>query len=492
MHLIGRTFEKQQLQEALESQEAELVAVYGRRRVGKTFLVRSFFENKKCIFFQSSGIHRAKLSFQLKEFQLAIDKVFYSDKKGPSSSIPTNWMEAFGTLTDAIELSLKTHRKKIVLFFDEFPWMATHKSGLLEALDYYWNRFWVNYPKVKFIICGSAASWIIGKILNNKGGLHNRVTKRINLAPFSLHETKLFLYAHSIKWNNPQILMLYMAIGGIPYYLKFVEKGLSATQNINRLCFQKGGILRDEFKNLFSSLFDDSDIHEEIIKIIATSHKGMLRSEIERKVQIHGGRLSVRLSELAESGFISASLPADQERGIFYRLTDEYSLFYLKWIEPVITTSVGDGYWESVSSSPAGKVWAGYAFESICFKHLSSIRKALNIPDGAIATSFQYKSKQIKSVSDLTRSELGTQIDLIFDRPDGVVNICEIKYCTDQYVIDKAYAKILLQKVEIYSKIHKSQKQCYISMITSYQLKHNFYVEDIVSSEVTLDNLFIE
>ena len=492
MQLVGRDRECKRLQIILDSPIAELVAVYGRRRIGKTFLIRTFFERSQCVFFQASGIHNAKLATQLKEFSKSMQFTFYASNKGPLATVPRNWMDAFGMLTDAIELELKKHRKKIVIFLDEFPWMATHKSGLLEAFDYHWNRFWVNYPRLKVIICGSAASWIIDKILNNKGGLHNRVTQRINLSPFSLYETKLFLHAKGIKWNNAQILSLYMAIGGIPYYLKFIEKGLSATQNIDQLCFQQGGILRDEFRNLFASLFDNADMHVYIIQILASSHQGVARAEIEHKINIRGGRLSVKLSELVESGFISESLSSGRERGISYRLTDEYSLFYLKWIQPIIKMKVDVGYWDSKSISAEGKVWAGYAFESVCYKHLSNIRHVLHIPNGSIVTSFQYRGKRIKALAELEASATGAQIDLLFDRPDNVVSICEIKYCTEPYVIDKIYAKNLLQKVEIYLKSIKSNKNPLIAMITACELKPNLYSEDLVSGEVKLDDLFVD
>ena len=484
--LIGRKYEQKQLQRAMDSKEAEFIAIYGRRRVGKTFLVRCFFENKKCSFFQTTGIHHAPLSLQLKEFKKEIERAFLKDKGGLGLKDPENWMEALGMLTDAIRVFGK--HKKVILFFDEFPWMATAKSGLLQALDYYWNRFWVNDPKIKLIICGSAASWIIENILNNKGGLHNRVTLRIHLEPFTLSETKLYLKHKGMHLNLAQILDLYMCIGGIPFYLKFIEKGFSAIQNINQLCFQKKGTLLDEFKNLFSSLFDHAEVHEEIIKVIASKREGVSRAELEAITESKGGRLSMRLKELEEAGFIAAFIPWKKERGTYYKVIDEYTLFYLNWIAPGaksrISKEITLKYWDSVSQTPGWKAWSGRAFEAVCYKHLSQIRQSLHIPDGATATTWRYTPKK--------REGGGAQIDLLFDRPDGIINLCEIKYCKEPYALDKSYSQELLRKIDIYRKVTKTEKQIFISMVTTCRLKKTMYSEELVTSEACLEDLFKE
>ena len=482
--IIGRQYEQKQLARAFESEEAELIAVYGRRRVGKTFLIRRFFEHKDCYYFQATGIYGAPIGLQLKEFKEEIERTFYGQIKGPSLKDPANWMEALGMLTDAIQIF--GEQKTVVLFFDEFPWMATHKSGLLQALDYYWNRFWVNDDRIKVIICGSAASWIIDNILNNRGGLHNRVTLRIHLDPFSLYETQAYLKSRGVRVNRQQVLDLYMCIGGIPFYLKYVEKGLSAAQNINQLCFQAKGTLLDEFKNLFSSLFDNGTVHEEIIRFIASKREGMDRSEIEKLTGTKGGRLSSRLKELEEAGFVSSFVPWGRERGVYYKVIDEYSLFYLCWIAPRtkgrLAKEETSRYWDSVVQTSAWKAWAGYAFEAVCYKHITNIRAALQIPDGATATSWRHLSKR--------GYEDGAQIDLLFDRPDGIVNICEIKHCKDPYAIDKNYAKDLQRKAEVYRKSTKTEKQLFFSMITANRLKKTMYSEELISSAINLEDLF--
>jgi AAA+ ATPase superfamily predicted ATPase len=485
MRIVGREYEQKKLELGFQSKEAEFIVVYGRRRVGKTYLIRRFFEQKQALFFQVSGIHRARSRVQLNEFKKEIERVFYATKKSTRLQNPTNWMEALGALTDAIENTVQ--HQKVVLFFDEFPWMATPKSGLLQAIDYYWNRFWVNNPNIKVVICGSAAAWIIDKILSDKGGLYNRVTSRIHLHPFTLKETKTYLEYKGVYLDNAQILQLYLCIGGIPFYLKHIQKGYSAIQSINQLCFQKKGTLLDEFENLFTSLFDQDGEHEAIIKLIASKREGVSRSEIEKAINIKGGRLTKWLKELAASDFISELMSDDKERGQYFKVTDEYTLFYLSWIDKGsvnrIKQEMTENYWEAISQKPAWKAWSGYAFEAVCFKHLPQIRKAVSIPEGSIASSWRY-------ISNKTSDMAGAQIDLIFNRNDGIINIFEIKCSFSPYALEKAYSAELQRKIEVYKKITKTEKQIFLCMITANRLKKTLYSEEYVSAEVTLKDFY--
>lgn len=484
MKIIGRQFEKEQLQKIFQSNAAEFAAVYGRRRIGKTFLIREFFNKKSCIFFRSSGIHKGSLKKQLQKFKQEIENTFYKEHKGTRLSSFSNWHDAFEALTDAT--NLLGGKKKIIIFLDEIPWMATPKSGLLEALDYYWNRYWSEDKRIKLIICGSAASWIISNVLHDTGGLHNRVTLRLPIEPFTLSETKAYLSHKNIHYSNEQILMLYMCFGGIPFYHNFVEKGLSAIQNVNNLCFNKKGMLYDEFELLFASLFKKHEIHKEIITFIANKREGVSRSDIESYFKYKGGHLTTRLKELEEAGFIIAFLPWKKERGTYYKVIDEYTLFYLTWIAPRsasrISKNIDDHYWEVLSSKPAWKAWSGYAFESICFKHINSIKKALHIPNGSEIFSWRHVAENDENS--------GAQIDLVFDRPDRIVNICEIKYCSSPFIIDKKYATHILNREKIYCRVTKTNKQIFNSMIVSGGLKNTLYSKEIISSAATLNDLF--
>lgn len=485
MTIIGRQYEQKQLQKIFQSNDAEFAAVYGRRRVGKTYLIKEFFNNKSCIFFRSSGLHKGSLKKQLEKFKKEIENTFYKSRKGMQLSSFSNWHDAFEALKDAIDLL--AGKEKVVIFLDEIPWMATPKSGLLGSLDYFWNRYWSEDKRIKLIICGSAASWIIDNVLHDKGGLHNRVTLRLRIDPFTLLETKSYLSYKNIHYSNEQILTLYMCIGGIPFYLNFIEKGFSAIKNINNICFSKKGTLYDEFDLLFASLFKKYELHEEIITFIANKREGVSRADIESKFKYKGGRLTQRLKELEEAGFVITFTPWKRERGIYYKVIDEYTLFYLTWIAPraanSISKNIDDRYWDILSGKPAWKAWSGYAFESICFKHISQIKKTLHIPDGTEVSSWRYVASKDENSS-------GGQIDLIFDRPDNIVNLCEIKYCSSPFPIDKKYAALMLNREKIYCETTKTKKQIFHSMIVSGGLKNTMYSEEMISSVVTLDDLF--
>jgi len=279
--IIGRKEEQKTLQRVFDSPRAEFLAIYGRRRVGKTYLIKQFFSAKPCHYFQITGMKDGRLKEQLFEFTRAVEKTFYS---GVTLKEPESWMQAFEMLTNAIEKY--TDKQKVVLFFDELPWLATKRSRFLQALDYYWNTRWVDNPRIRLVVCGSAASWIIENIINSKGGLHNRITAQIRLEPFSLSETRDFLKYRGILLTDKQVLLLYMAIGGIPHYLTQVEKGLSAAQNVDKLCFTKNGMLFKEFNNLIPALFEEAEIYKEIIRIIAKHRYGIGRTELLEQLKI--------------------------------------------------------------------------------------------------------------------------------------------------------------------------------------------------------------
>lgn len=484
-HIVGRKHEQVRLGKAYQSKRAEFIAVYGRRRVGKTYLVREFFTKKTCTYFQVTGMHKGSQKIQLTEFANEINRIFF--RGTIKIEAPKDWMEAFEILTECINRANK--KDKIVVFFDELPWMAMKSAKLLQALEYYWNRYWVSISNLKFIICGSSASWIISNIINNKGGLHNRITLRLPIEPFGLADTKSFLEYEGIKYDQYQTLQLYMCIGGIPFYLTMLEKGLSAIQNINKICFQKKGSLLDEYDLLLSSLFSNAELYKTLIEIIASKREGISREEIEDLVKCKGGRLTKRLSELEDIGFIVALTPWGREKkGLYYKIIDEYTLFYLTWISPKsknrIKQEITTKYWEEISQTQSWKSWAGLAFEAVCFKHIGQIRKALHIPDGADACNWKYiPNKKSKLQS-------GAQIDLVFDRNDNIVNLCEIKYRKTDFTIDKEEARKLLDKVKVYSEVTKTKKLIFISLITTFNLKKSINAENLVTSYATLNDLF--
>lgn len=473
--LIGRAEEKSLLIKIENSGEAELVAVYGRRRVGKTYLIRNGF--KKQLAFEFSGIHHATLSQQLESFSNALTKT----AGGLPLAKPGTWIKAFGMLADLLEPIIEKERK--VIFFDEFPWVNTPRSGFLAAFENFWNSWASNKKNLVVVICGSAAAWMIQKVLNNRGGLHNRVTRRIRLLPFNIAETAAFLKSRKINLDQYQILQIYMAMGGIPQYLKEIEVGESSAQAIDRICFSKDGLLQDEFKNLYHSLFENANQHIAVIRALAQKGAGLTRNEIIMACKLSsGGGTTQLLEELTESGFISPYIPFNKTtKDNIYKLTDEYSLFYIKFIEH--SRSKGPGTWVKFSSGTSWKSWSGNAFESICMKHELQLKRALGIENVYTETSvWRYNAKQ---------GEQGAQIDLLIDRNDSCINICEMKFSTAQFEISKGYATELENKLQVFKEQTKTKKTLFLTMVTTHGVKNTKNYPGLVQNEILMNALFL-
>lgn len=476
--IIGRKHEIHQLNRVLASNEAELVVVYGRRRIGKTYLVREYFEKKKCIFVHVTGIHQGKLNEQIQRFLESVSKCFFDG--APLQA--TTWESVFQLLNQQI---LKHKTKKVVLFLDELPWLVTPRSKLLQIIDYYWNHHWSKLKNVILILCGSSASWLIKNIIYNKGGLHNRVTCELRLLPFNLAETKTYLEHRKIRLTPRHILSLYMALGGIPYYLKYIEPGLTAEENIQKILFSKSAPLKDEFKKLFQSLFEYSEAYIEIITILAMNKSGISRAELQSKASLssNGGRLTERLRDLCEAGFIEEKLAWGKKQGEYYKLIDEFSLFHLNWIQPYKTRRFMPNHWHKQSQAPAYKSWAGYAFESVCMKHIDAILAALNIETGGSIDSWRFVPRK--------QEEEGAQIDLLIDRTDDAIMLCEIKFTQEPFILSKSEEAKLHKKMMIFKKQTKTKKQLFWVFISAAGLKQNGYSKDSINHVITLEDLLV-
>lgn len=487
MSIICREEESKILERIYSSQHPEFLAIYGRRRVGKTYLIRSFFDKKPCVFFSVMGSKGGTIKDQITHFTQRVGEAFLG---GIIPKAATNWDATFKLLTDAISKVPKN--KKIVVFLDELPWLATRKSKLLQTLDYYWNQYWSMNKQIKLVVCGSSASWIINKIINNKGGLHNRITETIHLEPFNLSETERYLTLNKVKLNRKQITEIYMVTGGVPYYLSKVEPGLSASQIIEKLAFRSKALLLDEFDNLFSSLFDDSEIYIEILKAVAANRSGIGQEKLFKQLSrtAKGNTGITRLKALEDAGFILSFTPHfHKKRGVYYRVIDEYTLFYLDWIAPLKDTkmqkALEKGYWKTLAQTPKWFSWAGYAFEAVCYKHLNQIRRTLDLSLTAIPNSWRYTPEK----SD-TANVAGAQIDLLFDRQDDSITVCGIKYTNKPFVIDKQYKEVLENKIKIFRNRTRTKKEIFIAMIVSEGIKENIYSKGLILKTVTLDDLF--
>ncbi len=453
--LIGREFESKKMREFLETNESELLAVIGRRRVGKTFLIKKVYENE--LVFHITGIKDVNKKLQIQNFVEARNDFF------PESSpfaTPDNWLTAFTQLKQILG---KPKKKKRVLFFDELPWLASGSSEFLKAFDHFWNS-WAVDQNIIVVICGSSASWMITHIINHKGGLHNRATQKIHLQPFTLQETEFFLSSKSISMPRQEVIQLYMTVGGIPYYLKEVQRGETVVQTVNRVFFGKTSPLYHEFDNLYKALFSNFEKHIAVIRALATKWVGLTRAEIIEKSKLNtGGAVSTILEELEASDFIQSYMPyGKKQRESLYRLTDEYSLFYLHFIEP--NKNIKD-FWIKKFNTQSVKSWGGYAFETLCMKHINGIKKALGISGILTTESSFYKRKD-------TETE-GCQIDMLIDRADNAINICEMKHYDGLYSLSNEDIQNLKRKRNIFQQVTQTKKQLFTTLITSQGLEPN-------------------
>lgn len=475
MNVIGRKEEISEMTKYLKDDKAHLLSVIGRRRVGKTFLIREVYKKNKV--FEMTGLKDADLNKQLINFTLQMNMYL---QKGEQFNKPDSWLMAFNLLSQ--ELSKVDSDSKTVVFFDEVPWIAGKKSGFMEALGHWWNN-WASQQNIIVVLCGSAASWMLEHVVNAKGGLHNRITKLITLMPFNLKETKQFLEAKQIEISDYQLIQLYMAIGGIPHYLEQIQKGKSAAQNIQEMCFNKDGILRNEFENLYPALFDNAGNHIKIIKALASKARGLDRQEILSVTGMtDGGWFSGILKELESSGFISTHQPLENiKKETLYRLTDEYSLFYLNFIEGKKKPTKDE--WMRISMEQQYKVWCGYAFENLCMNHTDKIKKALGISGVQTSiNSFLHKKNAVY--------EKGFQIDMLIDRKDDVINICEMKFYANQFTITAEYAKNLRKKKQGLKQVIKTKKIVHITFITTYGVTNNKNKIDLVDNDFTIEIFF--
>jgi AAA+ ATPase superfamily predicted ATPase len=481
-NIAGRQDEIAIFDKVVASNEAEFIAVYGRRRVGKTFLIKEYFEGHIC--FEMIGKYKASLADQLDNFAKSLGN---SSGLGIISQRPSSWQEALFQLEQYLESPhVKNRPGKKVVFLDELPWINTARSKFLSSLEHFWNSYGSSQNKIILVVCGSAASWMIQNIVRSRGGLHNRLTRQIRLLPFSLTETEAFFRKRKIKLTRFQIVELYMAFGGVPYYLKQAEPAMSVAQIIDYTCFSKNGVLRDEYDKLYASLFENSHNHLKIVEILSKKNKGITRNELLGQAKLFSGGTATKvLNELQESGFIDSYVPLGKNlKDALFRLTDEFTQFYFDWIKPLGKTSPGAGHWLTRQNQPVKNTWAGFTFENICIKHVQKIKDALGI--SKVETKESAWRYQPAKDSEMP----GAQIDLIIDRRDATINLCEVKFANSEFVIDANYANILRRKVDVFRSVTKTKKNVYITMITTYGVAKNAYFMELGANSITIDSLF--
>jgi uncharacterized protein len=473
--LIGRQAEQAVLQKALRSGESELVAVIGRRRIGKTYLVRAMYAPHIC--FEVAGLQNSSTKKQLKNFYFQMEACF---GEAPAGGVPEDWLTAFHVLARALDKRPLSDQKP-VLFFDELSWLDNRKSGFLEAFGNFWN-IWASQKNMVVVICGSAASWIIQKVVNNRGGLHNRITQSIHLQPFTLAETEAYLRSRHIVVDRYHVLQLYMATGGVPHYLKEAQGGLTATQNIEHMFFSGNAPLRNEFLKLYPALFEHAENHMAIVRALALHHMGLTRKAVVEHTKLpDGGAVTRYLEELEQSGFVSRYYPFGKaKKDTVFRLTDEYSLFYVNFIEN--RRAQGTDTWHHFSQTQHYKTWSGYAFESICLKHIESIKRGMSIA-GIYAEASAFYTKG-------NAQEAGLQIDLLLDRKDHAINLFELKFYREPLALTASDAAGLREKVRRFKALTKTNKQVFLVLIAAFGLKPNEHSLSAVDASFDMNILF--
>lgn len=474
--MVGRIEEIRTLDEIMARHEAQFVAVYGRRRVGKTYLIRNYFKNHFA--FYHTGTANEGMVDQLVNFRDSLRE--YGLRDCPALR---DWKSAFRQLRQLIEGNALGMDGKKVVFIDEMPWLDTPRSKFVSALEYFWNSWASSRVDVVLIVCGSASSWILDKIINNHGGLHNRITDQIRLAPFTLGECERLAKSLGLSFSRKDLCSLYMVFGGIPYYWSFLRKGDSVAQNVDRLLFSETGKLRGEFDSMMKSLFKRGDVHRRIVETLSEIGIGMSRNDLLRKTKLCDGNVFCRcLKDLEQSGFIRRYTAFGKSRkDSLYQLMDFFSLFHLRFVAGECNPD--ENFWSGTALSPRQKAWYGVSFERICLAHVRQLKAALGIA-GVVTHVCSWRH-----VAD-EENPIGAQIDLLIDRADGVIDICEMKYHKGKFALKKEDEESLTDKREVFAAVTETAKTLQVVMVTAGELVDNIH-SGIVSKKIGLDDLFV-
>ena len=472
-NIVGRAAEQDLLGRIYASSQSEFVAVCGRRRVGKTFLVREYFEGQMA--FQVSGLANGNTGEQLKNFCQTLRRYDPS-----ATSAPGDWLDTFEMLISYLQ-SLSAMSRKVV-FLDELPWMDTAGANFISALEHFWNGWASARRDIMLIVCGSATSWMMDKLINNHGGLYGRLTHRLFLQPFTLGEAEAFLQTRGIRLSRYETAEAYMAMGGIPYYLNLLDPRLSLAHNIDRLLFNPNGELHNEFELLYRSLFSGSAAYVRVVECLNERGYGMMRKEIAEAAKIQSGsQLTTVLNNLESCGFVRKYTNYGcSERRSLYQLVDFFTLFYLRFVRGSSLRNLQ--YWSQLQHTPKFYAWAGISFELLAQCHIPQIKQKLGV-SGVATNVYSWRSHS-------PEAQRGAQIDMVIERGDNTVNLCEMKFSENEFEISKDYEGTLRNKISAFAEEKKKRNSIHLTFVTTYGLKRNMYSDQLVQSEVVLDDLF--
>ena len=453
----------------MNSKKSEFVVVCGRRRVGKTFIIREFF--KENIVFQLSGLSNRPTNEQLKNFSHTLS--LYTGKE---EVLPEDWLDAFYRLEKYL-LTLENKRK--VVFLDELPWLDTPNSNFVAGLEHFWNGWASARKDIVLVVCGSSTSWIMDNLINNHGGLHNRITNQFIIQPFNLQETEEMLLSKGFRLFRYEIVECYMVMGGIPFYIDMLDASKSLSKNIDELFFDPVGAMHNEFENLYAALFRKSDDYVRVVKAMSQHSKGITRNDIVASTGLKSGSaLTTILKNLEYCGFIrSYTNFAYAKKETLFLLIDFYSLFYFRFIHGKGFRDIK--YWSAIQPTPEFYAWAGISFELLSLQHIEQIKKALGIA-GVLANVYGWRSR--KKNGD-------AQIDLIIDRNDQTTNLCEMKFCKGRFAINKKYAEELRNKIDVFEAEIRNKKTLQLTFVTTKGVERNGH-SNVVTNEVLLGDLF--
>ncbi len=467
--VIGRTVETNKLMDYFVSGKSEFIALYGRRRVGKTFLIRNFFKDQ--FDFYATGVIDGSFETEMDAFHVALVRYGYKGERA------TSWIQAFTQLAELLERKNRNRKRRLVVFLDELPCFDTPRAGFLSALDLFWNSraSWLDI--IYFVVCGSATSWMMRNIVNNRAGLHKRTTHTIHLRPFSLGQTEEYLKSRKFKLPRIAILQIYMVLGGVPYYLSLLDPKKNVPDNIDTLFFSSEPELENEYQRLFYSLFKNADAYMEIIRLLSTRRDGFTRNEIATNLQIpDNGHLSGMLDDLEHCDFIRKYNNGTLQKNGIYQLIDFFSLFHYKFGVRKVTD---EHFWRNTLGTPEQNNWYGLTFERVCLWHIRQIIHGLRL-DAIRHEYYAWRSQN---------STPAVQIDLVIDRADGIVTICEMKYSKDEYTLSEKEYRNIIRRSEIFQKETKHKGGVQVSIVTTYGLQENMYSE-ISPIPITIQDLF--
>lgn len=473
MEMVGRVQERRCLDRCDGSDKSELVCVYGRRRVGKTFLVEQtlgpFFA------FHVVGSKDAATSSQLREFGLEL-----TDRGDPNPNPPADWREAFNRLYKVITApdAPRSPHGKAVVFIDEFPWFAKQRSDFLSAFSTFWNRRSTTGQKLLVVICGSATSWVIEHVLESAGDMAARVTESIFLKPFALAETKEYFDSRGFGWDERSLIETQMVFGGLPYFFSLMSPHQSLAQSIDRLCLRPRAQLRDETMILLESTMRRSRLYVELFALLAQHRYGVPKAEAMRLLGHSTNQFIKATAEAVKCGYVheykNLSKPQNPK---YLMLVDPFILFHYRLIEPAHGDSPRS-WADFVADQERYTAWRGNAFEIVCLQHVRQLKSALGI-GGVLTKEYPWAS---------ARKAGGAQVDLVIERADRIVNLCEMKFTDAPYELTSAVEQELVRKREVFRE-ETGTRLALKTVLVSAQGTAGYH-DSQIAQIITADDLF--